>query len=385
MGRIHFNNPVPAADISFDFVSEAPVNSDVDITPVAQDTSEEQKPKDDFSIENVEGSESAESTESGENSDKDLTLVEKQENNLEVNPYLNTINSLVGKGLFDGESFYEGFTEETEPSEEVLEKFIEHNFELREKKALQEFVEDLSPLTQRILSFDLNSRGQNVDHYLRALIEENNIKSLSVDNEYDQEKIVRMFYESSDYSKEEITEKLEELKSNSLLEKEAKRVKPKLDLRAEEIAREQEESERELREIENQAKEKFFSRIEKPLRAGKVNNLSFSKETGQKIAQLLMIDNVEVGLPTGKTAKMTYLDAEILKHKFSSKGDPERLIQMAWLLADPESFYKQFANAATTKETNEFVKTAKYNFKGGQPQVEKKQNVKNPGWILKVN
>ena len=78
MGRIHFNNPVPAADISFDFVSEAPVNSDVDITPVAQDTSEEQKPKDDFSIENIDGSESTESTES---SDKDLTLVEKQENN----------------------------------------------------------------------------------------------------------------------------------------------------------------------------------------------------------------------------------------------------------------------------------------------------------------
>lgn len=378
-----FNNATPVVDIQFDAIE--PSTEVIDLNPNGLDIIETDPNK----VENkeVEIEESGEGKESVEGLDvedvlDDITPVDPEPEPTDPyadNVYLKTINSLFDKGLLDPENLYEGFTDDTEPTEEVLEKFVEHNYELRERKALEEFVESVSPLTQRILSYDLNSKGENVEGYLRTLIEENSIKSLSVDNEYDQEKIVRLFYSDADYSDEEIEEKVEELKSSSLLEKEAKRIKPKLDLKAEAIAKEQEESEAVLRQIETQAKNQFFEKIEPYLKEGKVNNLTLSKEVAQKVGALLMVDNVKVKLPHGKEVKMNYLEAEILKHKFSSKGDPALLIQAAFLLADPEGFYKQFANAAKTKEVNEFVSQAKYNVKRqSQPMPETKTQKKEP-------
>ena len=152
--------------------------------------------------------------------------VEEEEDSYEDNIYLKTINNLVDKGVIVEP--YEGFTDDTEPTQEVLEKFLEHNLELRDNKVIEDFVGNISPLTQRILEFDLNSKGQNLEFYLKTLIEENNIKGLKVDNEYDQEKIVRMWYTDEDYTPDEIEEKIQELKDTSLLAKEAGRLKPKL-------------------------------------------------------------------------------------------------------------------------------------------------------------
>lgn len=301
-----------------------------------------------------------------------VPVEEEEEETYEDNIYLKTINKFFDNGVFDPNHPYEGFTEETEPSEEVLEKFILHNIELREQKVIEDFVGNISPLTQRILEFDLNSKGQNVEFYLKTLIEENNIKGLKVDNEYDQEKIVRMWYADEDYTPDEIEEKIQELKDTSLLAKEAGRLKPKLDLRAEAIAKEEEEAQRMLKQIETRRKEDFFGRVEAIIKTGKVNEMVIGKEDAEKIMALLVLDNVPVKLPEGKELKMNYLEAEIFKHKYSSKGDPALLIQAAYLLANPDKFYQQFANVAKTKETNEFVKSQKYNIQSkSAPVVEK--------------
>lgn len=301
--------------------------------------------------------------------------VEEEEESYEDNIYLKTINNLVDKGIIIDS--YPGFTDETEPTQEVLEKFLEHNLELRDNKVIEDFVGNISPLTQRILEFDLNSKGQNVEFYLKTLIEENNIKGLKVDNEYDQEKIVRMWYADEDYTPDEIEEKIQELKDTSLLAKEAGRLKPKLDVRAEAIAKEAEEAERMLKQIETRRKEDFFGRVEAIIKTGKVDNMTIGKEDAEKIMALLVLDNVPVKLPEGKELKMNYLEAEIFKHKYSSKGDPKLLVQVAYLLSNPDKFYQQFANAAKTKETNEFVKSQKYNIQSkSAPVVEKNKSVK---------
>lgn len=305
---------------------------------------------------------------------------EEEENPYEDNPYLKVINKFFDTGLFDPENVYEGFSEETEPSEEVLEQFIQHNIKLRERQALEEFISNVSPLAQRILEFDLNSKGESTESYLRTLIEENNIKSLSVENEYDQEKIVRMWYQDEDWTQEEIEDKIQDLKNSSLLQKEANRVKPKLDARAEAIAKEQEEAQRMLKQIEVKRKEEFFNRVGDIIKTGKVNNMTIGREDAERIADLLFIDEVPVRLPEGKELKMPYLEAEIFKHKYSSKGDPNLLVQVAYLLSNPEKFYKQFANAAQTKEVNEFVKAQKYSIKTqSAPVIEKtKKEKKQP-------
>lgn len=303
--------------------------------------------------------------------------IESADQNYETNPYLTTINNLVDKGIIVEP--YEGFTEDTEPTQEVLLNFLEHNLEIRDRKVIEDFIGDISPLAQRILEYDLNSKGQNTESYLRTLIEENNIKSLNVENEYDQEKIMRLWLKDEDWTSDEIEEKIQDLKNSSLLQKEASRVKPKLDARAEAIAKEEEEAQRMLRQIETKRKEDFFNRVESIIKTGKVDNLTIGREDAEKIMSLLLVDDVPVRLPEGKELRMNYLEAEIFKHKYSSKGNPNLLIQVAYLLSNPEKFYKQFANAVQTKEVNEFVKSQKYNIQSkSAPIVEKEKKDKKP-------
>lgn len=303
--------------------------------------------------------------------------IESADQNYETNPYLTTINNLVDKGIIVEP--YEGFTEDTEPTQEVLLNFLEHNLEIRDRKVIEDFIGDISPLAQRILEYDLNSKGQNTESYLRTLIEENNIKSLNVENEYDQEKIMRLWLKDEDWTSDEIEEKIQDLKNSSLLQKEANRVKPKLDARAEAIAKEEEEAQRMLRQIETKRKEDFFNRVESIIKTGKVDNLTIGREDAEKIMSLLLVDDVPVRLPEGKELRMNYLEAEIFKHKYSSKGNPNLLIQVAYLLSNPEKFYKQFANAVQTKEVNEFVKSQKYNIQSkSAPIVEKEKKDKRP-------
>lgn len=364
-----FHNPVPV-DIDFSSVEHVePKGTGVDLMDdLIPEPSEQPEPETEQEQTNPEEVKSI----------ADIVPTEEiveEEETYDDNIYLKTINNLVDKGVIVEP--YEGFTEDTEPTQEVLEKFLEHNLELRDNKVIEDFVGNISPLTQRILEFDLNSKGQNVEFYLKTLIEENNIKALKVDNEYDQEKIVRMWYADEDYTPDEIEEKIQELKDTSLLAKEAGRLKPKLDLRAEAIAKEEEEAQRMLKQIETRRKEDFFGRVEAIIKTGKVNEMVIGKEDAEKIMALLVLDNVPVKLPEGKELKMNYLEAEIFKHKYSSKGDPALLIQAAYLLANPDKFYQQFANAAKTKETNEFVKSQKYNIQSkSAPVVEKQKTIK---------
>ena len=363
-----FHNPVPV-DIDFASVEQVEVKgTGVDLIDDLISEPEEEL----INPENPENPENSKDLEITDvvPTEEIVPVEEEEEDNYKDNPYLKAINSLVERGVIVEP--YEGFTDDTEPTQEVLEKFLEHNLELRDNKVIEDFVGNISPLTQRILEFDLNSKGQNLEFYLKTLIEENNIKGLKVENEYDQEKIVRMWYTDEDYTPEEIEEKIQELKDTSLLAKEAGRLKPKLDVRAEAIAKEAEEAERMLKQIETRRKEDFFGRVEAIIKTGKVDNMVIGKEDAEKIMALLVLDNVPVKLPEGKELKMNYLEAEIFKHKYSSKGDPKLLVQVAYLLSNPDKFYQQFANMAKTKETNEFVKSQKYNIQSkSAPVVEK--------------
>lgn len=361
-----FNNPIPVElDIAFEVKEDEPVvNNGLDISEEPEETQPTDVTKSTDSTDSID-------------STKEITPIpvsEVEEVKEVSNVFLDTINELTTAGII--EEAYEGFDPDEEPTSETLTKLLEHNLELRDRKTLGDFVESVSPLTQRILSYDLN-KGENLEGFLRTIIEENNIKSLKVENEYDREKIVRMWYNEEDYTPEEIEEKIEELKSNSLLEKEASRVKPKLDARAEAIAKQEEESQASLRKMELQREEQFFNKVEELVSTGKVGNLNLSKETAQKVMTLLLLKDVKVRLPQGKEVKMNYLDAEIMRHKYSSQGNPELLIQAAYLLSDPEGFYKQFANAAKTEEVNKFTKEQKYLFATqSQPKVETKEKKK---------
>lgn len=305
--------------------------------------------------------------------------------------YVNLINALAEEIGFD--ETYEGFDPEAEPTKETLIKFVEHNMNKKNNDSLVEFFDSLTDYTKRIVSYDLNSKGENIESYLRTLIEENNIKSLSVDNEYDQEKIVRQWYQNSgDFTKDEIEEKLNDLKEASQLEKEAKRLKPKLDQIAEKIAKVQEDNQRQFRELEKQMSEDYTERVIEVLKKGNINGVSLNKEELSTIYSYLTDDKMEVTIHGGKKAQMSPLEAVIFYNKYDKKnGSVENLALATLLLTNPKKFEEVYLKRATTKVTNDFVQSTKWSNSikiGGEPvqksEPKKKEKEQYYKWNLKI-
>ena len=324
--------------------------------------------------------------------DLDLNLNADSKEEPKVSNVEAIIDSLAEKGFIVEP--YEGFQDD-EINEESLAKLLEHNLGKQIDAGILDFVNPLSDYTKRIIEFDINSKGKGVEQYLNTLIEEQNIKGLSVDNEYDQEKIVRQWYSRKEnYTQSELEEKITELKDAGLLEKESKRIKPKLDDEAANIAKEKEEEQRQLRETENQVKEVYNKRVIDTLKTGKVGGITLNKEDAGSLYSILTGDEtIEMTLPNKQKAMMSPLDAHIFYNKYAKEGSLERLALAALLLTNPKKFEEEYSKKIETKVINTFVQEHKYNnaVKGGKvdtrPEVKKEswtQKNKDAKWELKI-
>jgi len=271
--------------------------------------------------------------------------------------YVTAINELVDLGY---EEVWEDFDENAPVTKETLTKFLEVNINKKVEESFDSFFTSLSDYSQRLIKYDVNAKGENVDQFLRTLVEENQIKSLNVENEYDQEKILRQWYKNEDkFTSEEIDEKISELKDAGLMEKEAKRIKPKLDLEAESIARQKEEEQKNLRELEKKVSEDYTQRVINVLKEGQIKGVKLNKEDLSQVYSFLTNDEMEVTIHGGKKVTMTPLEAIIFFNKYDKKGSLENLALATLLLTNPEKFEDAYTKRAVTKVTNEVVKDIK--------------------------
>lgn len=307
------------------------------------------------------------------------TTEEESEETPDSNLYVNVINTLADLGY---KEVWDGFDENEPVTEETLSKFVEHNVTKKVEEHFEDFFGSLTEYSKKIISYDLNAKGEDVEGFLKTLIEENSIKSLSVENEYDQEKILRQWYKSEDkFTPEEINEKIGELKEAGLMEKEAKRIKPKLDLQAESIARQKEEEQKMLREIETQASETYTNKVIETLKKGEIGGIKLNKEDITQIYSFLTNDEMQVTTHGGKKATMTPLEAIIFYNKYDKNGSIENLALATLLLTNPKKFEEVYSKRALTKVTNEVVNDIKKSnglkIGGGaahKPQKEEKEN-----------
>lgn len=271
--------------------------------------------------------------------------------------YVTAINELVDLGYSE---VWEDFDENAPVTKETLTKFLEVNINKKVEESFDSFFTSLSDYSQRLIKYDVNAKGENVDQFLRTLVEENQIKSLNVENEYDQEKILRQWYKNEDkFTSEEIDEKISELKDAGLMEKEAKRIKPKLDLEAESIARQKEEEQKNLRELEKKVSEDYTQRVINVLKEGQIKGVKLNKEDLSQVYSFLTNDEMEVTIHGGKKVTMTPLEAIIFFNKYDKKGSLENLALATLLLTNPEKFEDVYTKRAVTQVTNEVVKDIK--------------------------
>lgn len=315
-----------------------------------------------------------------------LEIADEPKEETPVINYEHVINLLADKGYI--KEAYEGFSEE-EISEETLIKLLEHNIEKQKEEEFLGFIGERSELVQRIIKYDYDSKGKDLDSYLRTLVEETNIKSLDPANEYDQEKIIRQWYRTKEgFNNSEVEEKISELKDAGLLEKEAKRIKPKLDDEAQRIAEEIEQQQAALKEMEDSAKSDFTERVLDSLKKGKVKDITLSKEEATQMYQILTSDEVEVTIHGGKKTQMTPLEYLVFFNKYDKRGSIENLMLATLLMIKPEKFEEAYRKSAEKKEVETFVKQHKYNntLKKGEvvDQANKTQQKDEPRWRFKI-
>jgi hypothetical protein len=290
---------------------------------------------------------------------------------------VNIANKLA-ETVFGGELLpFEGFDTESEPDEDSVLALIRHNVEIQKEEAVQEFFNDMPETVQRLIQFSLNAANpadaeEDIISYARVLIEKSNISNLNVEDEYDQERIVRSWYSNEDWGAEEIEEKVSDLKNANLLEKEAKRIKPKLDQAAEAIAQRKEEEAQQIRQLEMRYKKDYIVRLQELFSKDRIANVAFNPTEKQNLLTSLISDDVEVAMPGGKKVKMPYLEALITYHRFSPKADLENLALATMILTDRAAFDAKYSKMLETKVTSEFVKDHKYdaNKKAGLLKVK---------------
>ena len=380
-----FSDPlVKATELDFSDTAPidkvAPVEGDKTPEPVKTDLT-----KEDFSL-------TLDTTDSKDDLSFDLGENKNADANAEIeNEYVNIANSLADN-IFGGNlKPYEGFDDTTEPTLEVISKLIAHNVDLAKDEAIQDFyTNDISPVTQRIIDFDLESKDPSeILSFMRVLVEENNIKTLSLDNEFDQEKIVRTWFQNENWTSEEVDEKVADLKTAGLLSKEATRIKPKLDQKTEEVARKKEEGVREMKAMEQNRRQNFLSKVQNTLKTQKLGEVALTTAETKRLTAIMDSNPISVNLPNGSKTEMPYLEALIAYNRFSEKGDIETLALAALLLSDRKAFDEKYKRVVENKVTNEFVKDHKYDTtsKSGQLKTTPKdQPVKQASrWNLKVN
>ena len=285
-----------------------------------------------------------------------------QAENPQVEFYINTVNKLADE-IFGGELIpFEGFNEEEEPNEETILELLKHNINVQKDVAVQQFYDELPETVQRLISFSLNSNSDEEDivSYAKVLIEKSNISSLNVRDEYDQEQIVRAWYNNEDWRSEEIEEKVMDLKDAGLLEKEAKRIKPKLDQIAEQIAQRKEDEAAQIREMEIKYKKDYINRLQDLFSKDKIADVSFTNAEKQALLRNLISDDIEVPMPNNKKVKMPYLEALITYHRYSPKADLENLALATLILTDRTAFDNKYKKMIESRATSEFVKDHKY-------------------------
>ena len=321
----------------------------------------------------------------------DLEEKKEEENQPLVNEYVNVANSLADS-IFGGNlKPFEGFDENEEPTLEVISKLIAHNIDLAKDEAIQDFyANDISPITQRIIDFDLESRDPNeILSFMKGLVEEDKIKTLSLDNEFDQETIVRTWFQNENWTTVEVEEKISDLKTAGLLSKEATRIKPKLDQKAEEVARKKEEGVKEMKAVEQSRRQQFLGKVQTTLKSQKIGEVALTAEETKRLTAIMDSNPIPVNLPNGSKTEMPYLEALIAYNRFSDKGDVETLALAALLLSDRKSFDEKYKRVIENKVTNEFVKDHKYDTssKSGQLKTAPKETPtkQTSRWSLKVN
>ena len=268
---------------------------------------------------------------------------------------VDTFSKLIEEGLimpFDDDKSLDDY------SIKDWKELIQANFEERETKIKQDTPREFFQALPQELQFAakyVSDGGQDLKGLFRALAQVEEVRDLDVDNEHDQEVIVRNYLRATRFGNdEEISEEIDSWRDMNKLEEKASKFKPKLDRMQEQIVAQQ-LAEQETRKVQQQeAAESYMESVYETLKPSELNGLKIDKKT----QSLLYTGLVQPAYPS-ISGKPTNLLGHLLEKYQFVEPRHDLIAEALWLLADPESYRNEIRKNAKNESVKETVRSLK--------------------------
>jgi hypothetical protein len=197
--------------------------------------------------------------------------------------------------------------------------------------------------------------GQDLKGLFQALSQVEEVRSLEVEKESDQEEIYRQYLRAINFgSPEEIEEDITTWKDLGQLDKKAKQVKPKLDKMQEQIVTQRLQQQEQLRQQEEAAAQAYVEHVYHALEPGEINGLRLDKKT-----QSFLYNSMVSAQYPSITGKPTNLLGHLLEKYQFVEPNYGLITEALWLLSDPDGYRQTVKQSGANEAIQKTVRTLK--------------------------
>lgn len=270
---------------------------------------------------------------------------------------------------FDDDKSLEDYT--AKDWTELIEANLEEKARQVRSETPKQFFESL-PEELQIAARYVAEGGQDMKGLFATLAATEEVRTLDVSNERDQERIIVDYLTATGYgTSEEIAEEIEIWKDLGKLEQQAAKFKPKLDKMQEKVVAQKLEQQEMKRKQQEQASKQYMENVYNTLKEGSLNDIKVDR----KVQAMLYNGLVQPNYPSVSGKNTNLLGHLLEKYQFVEPNYP-LIAEALWLLADPKGYKAKIMDKgaqASVEKTVRKLKTEQVNSGGSSLGVEQKE------------
>jgi len=363
-----FNGAPSAEGITLPEAEEKPnifkKEADVDMTFVEPEEIEEELPS-----ENEEEKESFEiekdSSQLLDNIDNEETIVKPNKKNVSY-----IFQKLIEKDKivpFDDDKNLDDYT--VKDWEELLEANFEEKANQVRRETPRQFFDSL-PQELQIAARYVAEGGTDMKGLFQTLAYAEQTRELNIEEERDQEVIIKNYLSATGYGNEaEIDEEIELWKDLGKLKQQASKFKPKLDKMQDKVVARKLEEQEMRRAQQEQASKQYMGNVYNTLKGGSLGDIKLNRKTQSMLYNGL----VSPSFPS-VTGKNTNLLGHLLEKYQFVEPNYTIIAEALWLLSDPNGYKSKIMEKGAQKniaKTVRKLKTEQANNSGSSLGIQK--------------
>lgn len=238
------------------------------------------------------------------------------------------------------------------------QELIQANLEERERKIKEqtpkEFFQSLPEELQLAAKYVADG-GQDLKGLFGALAMVEETRSLDATDEMDQETIVREYLQATGFGTlEDIQEEIDTWKDLGKLEQQANKFKPKLDKMQEQVIAQRLQEQEARKQQQEAAAQSYMDNVYEALKEGELNGLKLDKKTQSQLYSGL----VQPNYPSVSGKKTNLLGHLLEKYQFV-EPNYSLISEALWLLSDPDSYRDKIREQGKNKAVEKTVRQLK--------------------------